>query len=145
MNPTPLLAAVLLLAGCGSATPAPSAPAATSSAAADTFTLNGQVVLTGRFTTNGSTEQGAPCFGTSSSSDLVVGAQVVVSVDGSTVALGSITESLTDFATKPGVCALRVVVDDVPGGRGFYSVKVGQHDAPQLSEADARELVTLRF
>jgi hypothetical protein len=106
--------------------------------------MRGQVVLGGRFTGT-STEQGSPCAGSSTNADLKEGAQVVVSADGGTVALGTITDSYTDYATKPGLCALGFVVDDVPGGLKFYSVKVGEHDAPELSEADARQTVKLNL
>lgn len=126
--PLTLTAAALagLLAGCGGEPPAEPEPEA-----AEPITVVGGVHLA---VPDGWTV-GQPCIGAmvdpAKYADIKDGTQVVVADStGKTVAVGALTAGWVEQKNGAGkTCTLRFTVGSVPGGLGFYKVKVAGQES----------------
>lgn len=167
MKRLPILAALVALAGCAAPAapaPAPTTPAATVVASPTptkeaVWTVNGDISVEGDYSANlardNSTVDG-PCQVEEGYDDIAEGRSVVIrDSKGETVAIGdlgavvlAVVEGETDM--RMTYCRAHFSVDEVPRGRGFYSVEVGSRgevefseealfDSPQLTLGDVPE------
>lgn len=98
------------------------------------ITIRGTVQLSrGDFTWS----SGAGCWGTGGYKDIREGASVTVTdATGATIAMGQLDQAEPDMDTPSTAraCVLHFTVEDVPAGKGFYSVRVTHRDGPQYPE-----------
>lgn len=133
--------------GCGNASK-PKAQPATPPA---TFVLTGAVEVRGYGQYQPTLDDG--CAGAGPYGGVASGAQVTVTDNvGATVAiaaLGSgelIREDLVgNGTTRMAGCRLTFQAANVPAGKGFYGVKVVGLDPTQVPEAQARQVVIIKF
>lgn len=98
-----------------------------------TFTLNGQMALTGDHVPTGDTNE--DCTGYSGYDDIAKGAGVTVyDSAGKVVATGA----LGTGKPKGGACSFPVSVAGVPGGSKFYQVEVSHRGKITVSSAEAK-------
>jgi hypothetical protein len=139
---------LLATAACGGQEPA-AKPATPSPSKSEVFQVTGKFYLSlADFTWD---EDPPVCAGSGGYDDLALGAQVVVSDPaGTTVAVGSVTESIPitewdddaeDYLAT--ACTLRFLVTGVPAGKGFYGIEVSHRGRLQYSEAQARKELEL--
>lgn len=152
--PAVALVVAVATAGCSSSgdhkasapppTSSASAPAATP-AAASTFDMAATLTIRGPYSTGvDAMTAGAPCLGISNSGvdyeDIAAGSPLVVLDNaGATAGVGTLPAgemTTVDLATRE--CVFRVAVAGVVGGKGFYSLRVGEHTTEPMTEADFR-------
>lgn len=93
----------------------------------DTFTVTGELDLRDDDTIE------ARCVGQGGFSDIVGGAQVVLTdQDGKTVAVGRLSDGFSDR----GVCRYFFELRDAPGDRDFYGLEIGHRSKIQYSRKD---------
>lgn len=124
----PLLAAlVVLLASCATDTPT----VAPDTEVVESVTVSGTLLLID----SDIRRAGGECHGTGGYADITAGAQVVIrDRDGTTVGLGSLDPGRPESRVE---CRFGFVVDDVPAGRGIYSVEVSHRGEVSFNEDDA--------
>lgn len=117
---------VVILAGCSGEG---GSPTVATSAAPETFTFAGELLLTSDVPTTGRS-----CQGRGGYSDIAEGAPVTVyGKSGEIIALGNL--SLGE-STSLG-CKFQFFVGGVPTGEGFYQYEVSHRGKLSISEADA--------
>lgn len=147
------LGTVALLAGCGGEEPPTSTAPSSSSATptetptADTFTIAGDMKIsmfdsyvTGR--AGGSAlyaAQNDDCVGDGGFDDIREGAQVVVRVDGETVAVGDLGPGRIQMAGSD--CKFLFEIEDVPGEHNFYSVEVSHRGELTYDREEVQEIL----
>lgn len=108
-------------------------------AAAEVFTVRGQLVLPDDAYAWGSTE--TSCVGGRGFDDIRPGAQVVVADQaGTTLAIGALgTSKVTTGADgRLAGCTIAFAVPDVPAGGKFYRLSVGRRGGLQYTEQQLR-------
>ncbi|MBM9469508.1 hypothetical protein [Nakamurella leprariae] len=137
-------AAVLaLIPGCGSVVPGTPLPAnyreqgidaaVAVDADSETFDLRGRFALQDF---EGFVDLGDGCVGIRGYDDIGAGTQITVSDSGGkVVALGELGRGVENDEYG---CVYLFLVEDVPGGAGFYSVEISHRGSMRISEADAR-------
>lgn len=126
-----IMTGALVLAGCGGGEPEtePAVVTATTTPTPtpDIITITGEIAIsqydssvTGSNVLDAT--EGQSCTGDGGYDDIRAGAQVVVTSDGETVAVGELAGGRIRRAGAD--CWFGFSVEDVPGDRGFYSVEV---------------------
>lgn len=96
-----------------------------------TYQAKGSITVLGNVAVNGN----EPCRSLSGYDDINEGAQVKVTVEGNTVALGKLEAgSPTEMGNY--ACKFNFALDDVPSGKNFYSVEISHRGALEYSEDD---------
>lgn len=152
-----VFAAMFFAASCGS----PGAPAAKPARPSGgrqpaTLTVTGTVEVTGLSLGAGLPAKGGGCVADTGYSD-IPGAQVVVATDGgATLAVGSVqtptgvftatNANRNDPTDLSGRCAYSFEVEDVPAGKGYYSLAIGHRGSLKETEGELAQplVLTLR-
>lgn len=151
--PVGAVLALVLLTGCSSSgakggQPATSPPAtsrAPATPAGGAFDLAATLTIRGPYSTGvDAMTVGAPCIGISnegvSYEDIGAGSPLVVTDGaGATVGVGKLaagTLAVVELVSRE--CVFDVSVAGIAGGRGFYSLTIGNHITEQMTEADFR-------
>lgn len=123
-----VMAAALLLAGCGGES------GGDGKTAAKTFTASGAIKLYA----TGTVAVGDSCAGKGGYDDIRVGAAVLIkNADGKRVALGELgTGEPGEYST----CSLPFAIKGVPSGAGPYSVEVSHRGEVPFNEGDAKSI-----
>jgi hypothetical protein len=134
-----VIAAALVLAGCGGATaPRGALPATT---AGSNVTISGSVIVPDDAV--GFDEMDARCSISSGYSDVGEGGTVTVTgPDGRVVGLGSVSPGKRISGGEYGSCELPITAT-APAGLKFYGVAVGHRNPAQFAEADLSRPIVL--
>ncbi len=108
--------------------------------APSTFAAKGTITVTGSVT-NYQTDNDPQCHGYNGFDDMQHGAQVTISADGKTVAVGSLDQGVSGDGNTS--CTFSFSIADEPGGSKFYSVEVTHRGAMQYSEDQLKSGVGL--
>ncbi|HTY35405.1 helix-turn-helix transcriptional regulator [Mycobacterium sp.] len=137
MRTPSLIAACLLLAGCGGASAAASTPPMPA-----TFTVSGDLTVADVPAMDSS------CFPSGGYADIEIGAQVTISdANGVTVALGQLQAGTPAASSLPSRtdCMFAFTVPGVPAGKGFYGIEVSHRGVIRYAEADITRPVRLKL